>query len=842
IRSIPLYTTTQYTLGQELDIPSLSLNPLIASNVVSDLSPGNIVKNIAREFSGGYGAGIDSRGFKINAKHKILRTLDDPVSLLLAYSKLPSNARIDTIQGNLTSLNPVEWHYLKNFFKKKHENINWRDKTGAEMTAAMKKQEILSNKFGEYVMLQNMKKSVEKGLTLKEHMSQEDRGDLTRLGKFGDRAVKRYYELWRKAGGKVSSIEAAEIRDRGGSVKRTTIDPSLDSKTKAFESSYTRESLARDIRENSARMRNLKEKNTFVNPENERKMLDKISSANEVELPKLRSQYDERVKNLKSKAILKREEREMPDVDEIKRTILRQKMEKGRAKLRSKREKAKKRQDKIKQRKEEREARKAAKEAEKKLTRERLRYKFRKRLKKGLSPEAEDRQIAGLQRREARKGPDKSSRTTDYESWKKLFGGSEFEKQLSEGQNFRNKRESLDGEQYREADSDMFRDLEEKTSEEFEETKDEEPLLRQDSAPFQRRPTNIEASGRDVLTSDSEASTFLSKSKAERLKQLEEFKQQQDDLLKELDSRVAVRNEPPVEQPSFKRAIQDELRGNLKLLPASIVASYGTGMLFQALDPDGKFTDSTGGQALEGGVSGLGTAGVMSALGMDVGGALGLAEFGVGGSLGQIASNAVGSATYTALKNDGMSTVGASTLSGAASGGTFAGVAGVSALATRKAGSLIAKALATDEETEEGIEMTGGEVAEGLTEGAEIGESAIEGAELAGEVGEALGPLGLAASLVVGAGLGALFGALQPPSSPTRQSKGTPLTYAELRERLGEKTGIWGENTIQLTNKKTFNVNNFTIDQDQRAFNAGENPINKPVNTNTAPVQGGVGN
>ena len=172
--------------------------------------------------------------------HRIIRTVDDPVSLLLAYSKLPANARIDTIDGDLTSLSPLEWHYLKNYYKKKHDNVNFRNKTDAEMRAALNKHSILVKKFGEYLTLQGMKNSVEKGETLKEHMSQEDKGDINRLGKFGDRPVRQYYELWRKAGGKVSSLEAAEIRSRGGKVRRTDIDPSLDSKSKSFESSYKR--------------------------------------------------------------------------------------------------------------------------------------------------------------------------------------------------------------------------------------------------------------------------------------------------------------------------------------------------------------------------------------------------------------------------------------------------------------------------------------------------------------------------------------------------------------------------------------------------------------------------
>ena len=72
-----------------------------------------------------------------------------------------------------------------------------------------------------------------------------------------------------------------------------------------------------------------------------------------------------------------------------------------------------------------------------------------------------------------------------------------------------------------------------------------------------------------------------------------------------------------------------------------------------------------------------------------------------------------GNATYSALRNADMDNRGASTLSEAASGGTFTDVAGASALATRKAGQAIAKALQTEEESEEGIEMTG-EGAEGI--------------------------------------------------------------------------------------------------------------------------------
>ena len=64
-----------------------------------------------------------------------------------------------------------------------------------------------------------------------------------------------------------------------------------------------------------------------------------------------------------------------------------------------------------------------------------------------------------------------------------------------------------------------------------------------------------------------------------------------------------------------------------------------------------------------------------------------------------------------------------------------------------------------------------------------------------------------------------------------------PLSYAELREELGEKTGIWSKDTIVGSNKKTFSLNNFKIDTDQLAYNAGENAPFKPVYDDTAPVR-----
>ena len=84
-----------------------------------------------------------------------------------------------------------------------------------------------------------------------------------------------------------------------------------------------------------------------------------------------------------------------------------------------------------------------------------------------------------------------------------------------------------------------------------------------------------------------EAKEFLQKSKAE---QNEFIKDQTENMAKSAE-RISDKVAVPREGPSFKRQVQDELRGNLKLLPAAILANYGTNKLFEALDPDGKFTD-----------------------------------------------------------------------------------------------------------------------------------------------------------------------------------------------------------------------------------------------------------
>ena len=107
---------------------------------------------------------------------------------------------------------------------------------------------------------------------------------------------------------------------------------------------------------------------------------------------------------------------------------------------------------------------------------------------------------------------------------------------------------------------------------------------------------------------------------------------------------------------------------------------------------------------------------------MEIGGAAGLGEFALGGAVGQLAASKVGEATYEGLRQDGVGNRAASTISGAASGGTFAGAAGATTLALRAGSAAVQSALAgVAEKAEEG-------------EGIEMTETAGEAAETAGEV------------------------------------------------------------------------------------------------------------
>ena len=56
-------------------------------------------------------------------------------------------------------------------------------------------------------------------------------------------------------------------------------------------------------------------------------------------------------------------------------------------------------------------------------------------------------------------------------------------------------------------------------------------------------------------------------------------------------------------------------------------------------------------------------------------------------------------------------------------------------------------------------------------------------------------------------------------------------TYQQRLDDWENKTGIFSDDTIvaQKDNKKTLTMNNFTINKDQLALNAGENPTLKPI-------------
>jgi hypothetical protein len=165
-----------YGLGQELGIKSLTYNPLIGRNVISELGPQNIARNVAREF-GLYGSPIDRSGRRIRTDHEIIRTTTDPASLLMGYSYLPANAKVNSIEGRDT-LNPIKLHDLDSFYSNLPKGIKYRNKTDAELRKAIEKHRIIVKKIGEKITLDRMKKSIDEGKTLKEHMSVEDKADL----------------------------------------------------------------------------------------------------------------------------------------------------------------------------------------------------------------------------------------------------------------------------------------------------------------------------------------------------------------------------------------------------------------------------------------------------------------------------------------------------------------------------------------------------------------------------------------------------------------------------------------------------------------------------------------
>ena len=788
-----------YKVGQELDLPSLSLNPLIAPKVVSTLNPQNVATNVAREFIN-KGPGIDARGFRIDAKHQILRTVDDPVSSLVAFSKLPSSARLDTFEGDLTRMNIVKWHFLDNFYKRMHQNTNFGKKSTADLEAALKKQSVFSKKIMEYIALNDMKESVDKGQTFKEFLSEFSPFEVNKLGKFGPRSVDNMYDLWKKSGGKVSNLEAAELRKKGTVVRKKNINPDLDSKTTAFETKYTRRVFLNDIKKNASMMRFRKVKNNMTSNENEKRMLETVKNSKDSDLKTLRKQYQKRVQEVELKP--KNVKRQLPNPDEIRRDIQRRKLEVQRVRAKLRREKANKRLAKVKAKQQKREEKIAAVKSKRDELREQLRSKYKGRLKPGLSEEAENRQIRMLQRKDARS----RKRRLDTE----------------EDTRYKNRQDEL------------------------EETKDEEPELtvkpvseKEDEfnfgqAPFQRpsQPRQVEQR-ETVLTRDQEAQKFLQKSKVERQKEIDNFKKKLDG---EMMSNEAAVNESTA--PTFKDSVRDNFIGSVKGLPASIVASYGTNKLFKALDPDGKFTQSLGGQAASGATTGLLTGALLRGVGQTVSSG-DLGELTLASAVGQAASAPVTQAVYTGLRQDGLSNRASSGIANAAGGSTFAAAAGGTVMATRAATSAVRQALSgggeAAEKGVEGVEMTetaetaegAGEAAEGAGEAAEIGTAAAEGAEIGAEAGEVAGPFGLVAGIIAGGLIGGIIGLLDPPS-PTNKNQ---ETYQQRLDDWENKTGIFSDDTIvaQKDNKKTLTMNNFTINKDQLALNSGENPTLKPI-------------
>jgi len=64
------------------------------------------------------------------------------------------------------------------------KSIKYCNKTDAEFKAAVRKFEIMTKKAGELITLDRMKKSIDDGLILRQHMAKEDKFDLDSMGNF----------------------------------------------------------------------------------------------------------------------------------------------------------------------------------------------------------------------------------------------------------------------------------------------------------------------------------------------------------------------------------------------------------------------------------------------------------------------------------------------------------------------------------------------------------------------------------------------------------------------------------------------------------------------------------
>ena len=844
-----------YGVGQELDIPSLSFNPLIGRKVISELGPQNIARNVARQF-GLYGNPIDRSGRRIRTDHEIIRTTTDPASLLMGYSYLPANAKVDTIEANSDTLNPIRWHDLDAFYDNIPKGIRYRNKTDAELKKAIEKHRIIVKKLGEKITLDRMKKSIDEGKTLKEHMGDkmgEDKADLDGMGKFGNRPVKQYYDLWKKAGGKLSQIEADEIKARGGSIKKKDIDKSLDEKTRKFMDEYSRSSLKNDIKKSAAVLRRNKAKDGITSKNNEEKMLKQVEMSNIKDIKKLRTQFNEKIKPQ-----LPKEENRLKFTapSEIKRREQNARRKKGRE--------IKKEVERLKSRAEERVSKLKEKTREEKAAR--AREKAEKKLK-----------------RLSRKRP------TEKKTFKKAFGrkklrergfkkeaAENIEKRLMEGQNIK--------------DSNAL--ARKRFEREGLETKDEEPPPRDlenlgeetMGGILRNRTGGIESNISGPLTKDDEAREFLKKTSAAKKEQLDKETKMAESSAKEINEKV----KDDFKGSSFKNSVKDAVFDNIKGLGPSILSAAAVNGLFKAIDPDGKFTDTPAGELSEGLGIGLATGGVLKGLGhfLEAGD---WAELGVGGAVGQLASDEVGKLLYPALKKAGMSDVADSTLTSGVQGGVFAGTSLLTGTALRSGYSALSGALSSGIESGEGgTELTSAAVA-GATEtaettagaavGSEVAEgggvlaSATAGAEAGGSSLSELGPPGILAGILGGFLVGSLFGLIDSPKPMSlmeyaqkgansnqieKLSKQTGASYEQtkaalqfeagqlqdrIKQVLANKYGIHGPTTqIGLTAKQEKQITKqspFTISEAALAEKAGLLPPEHPIPDRlpTIPVQ-----
>lgn len=166
-------------LGDEYSIPTTQFNPLISPSLVRSQAEGST--------------------------HTILRTLNDPVSILAKGTVAGSRWTIKSVLPLQDTLNPIEEHYLKQFLTNDtprrtsiEELLNTRIQTqGARVS--------------EYTMMNEMLNYVEKGANFSFYMQKVNPADAV-IGE-SQRVYEgsNYTELWKDLGGTFSPEEAHAI-------------------------------------------------------------------------------------------------------------------------------------------------------------------------------------------------------------------------------------------------------------------------------------------------------------------------------------------------------------------------------------------------------------------------------------------------------------------------------------------------------------------------------------------------------------------------------------------------------------------------------------------------------